>query len=73
MKYTKDTILQFGKHKGERVADVIKTDANYIVWMSENISSAEFDEKFLEQVVALSDEQHTDWLRENFDEGDMEF
>ena len=33
---TVDSILTFGKYKGEKLADVMDDDPGYIVWLSEN-------------------------------------
>lgn len=33
-----DSMLTFGKYKGQRVSDILERDPDYIAWCTENIS-----------------------------------
>ena len=33
---TRDTVLQFGKHKGWTIGDCVDADPSYVIWLSED-------------------------------------
>jgi len=33
---TRDTVLQFGKHKGWTIGDCVEADPSYVIWLSED-------------------------------------
>lgn len=33
---TRDTVLQFGKHKGWTIGDCVECDPSYVIWLSED-------------------------------------
>jgi hypothetical protein len=35
--YNDDTIIDFGKHKNEKILDILKTEPNYVLWCFETI------------------------------------
>lgn len=41
--FTKDSILTFGKYKGETVKSIIKDDPDYIAWACDEIEWFELD------------------------------
>lgn len=41
--FTKESVLEFGKHKGETVEDVLKYDPSYLVWCIENLKWFDVD------------------------------
>lgn len=43
MKYDLDIAMQFGKHKGRSVEDVLADDPQYLLWALENVDSFEVD------------------------------
>ena len=32
----RDTVLQFGKHKGWTIGDCVEADPSYVIWLSED-------------------------------------
>ena len=33
---TRDTVLQFGKHKGWTIGECVEADPSYVIWLSED-------------------------------------
>lgn len=40
---TEDTVLWFGKHKGEKISDVLEYDVDYLNWL---LTKTDFSSKF---------------------------
>ena len=71
-KIIKETdLLEFGKHCGRSVRDVIEQEASYILWLDKE-EIVEFPEWIVERAIKFSKKQHRDWLYENYDIGTFE-
>jgi hypothetical protein len=62
----KTTVLSFGKYKGQAVEQVMKVDADYILWCDAH-KIIHINNKLLEECRKLADAQHEDWLRDYCD------
>ena len=62
----KKFVLTFGKYKGFRVDDVLKTNMQYIRWVQENVPFIKFDDE-VRKIIALKSEMrhvlHLFWMR----------
>jgi len=50
---SKDTIMVFGKYKGESVDYILDNDPSYLRWVYENVDWVEIKEPIIEQVISL--------------------
>lgn len=62
---TKDTRLEFGQYKGRLVRDVMKFDAQYLLWAQE-IGKITISPEILDEIKELADEQHRDYLQDEY-------
>ena len=58
-----DTVLNFGKYKGETVEEVYQKDASYLQWCLENIERFKLSEKETQLIVEKAEMEQWD----NFD------
>lgn len=65
-------MFTFGKHKGETLVDVIREDAQYVLWLQDE-GICKFTDKILDKADDAAQRQRIDYLRENYSEGDLEF
>lgn len=49
--YDLDTVLDFGKHKGLTVEDVLNDDPRYLLWALENVERFEVDNALHDAIV----------------------
>jgi hypothetical protein len=61
-----DDKLTFGKYKGERVRDIIKEDADYLLWIQDNVEWCELDERVLRLAEQNSNRGRRD--RQSYDD-----
>lgn len=45
----RNTILTFGKYKGESIADILEVNPQYLCWLHETCDEFELDHKLLEE------------------------
>lgn len=45
----REAVLTFGKYKGESIADILETDAQYLVWLHDNSDFFELDHILLDE------------------------
>lgn len=45
-----DTVLTFGKYKGESIADIIECDPQYLVWLHNNSEFFELSSSILDEI-----------------------
>lgn len=45
----RETVLTFGKYKGESIADILATDPQYLVWLHDNSDFFELNYLLLEE------------------------
>ena len=70
--YKEGDLLEFGKHKGETVIDVLSEDAQYILWLDEQ-EICEVSDDILSLAESFAYRQKMEYYRENYDIGDLEF
>ena len=51
-----DYVINFGKHKGEKLIDVFKTDYSYVMWLKENSYQREVVDMIKKIEAAQEDE-----------------
>ena len=65
-KIIKETdLLEFGKHCGRSVRDVIEQEASYILWLDKE-EIVEFPDWVVERAEKFAKKQHRDWLYKNY-------
>lgn len=67
----KSDVLVFGKHKGKTVQKILDEEASYILWLDKE-EIVEFPKKIIEEAVEKADDQHREFLRENYDTGEYD-
>ena len=49
-----DDRLNFGKHRGKLIGDILEDDPSYLAWVvDENIRAIEFDEEVMQELSSL--------------------
>ena len=62
----RETVLTFGKYKGESIADILEEDAQYLVWLHDNSDFFELDHILLDEAEGISrDIRHDFWNRDD--------
>lgn len=56
-------IIQFGKYRGKSIEDVMKIDAQYLLW-AEEAGMLRFDSDTQEGISETAHVQRAEWLRE---------
>ena len=56
-KYTKDTVLDMGKYKGQTISQVMAYDAQYLLWVNDNKYINIKDQDLLDEITDLMYEQ----------------
>lgn len=51
MMYDLDSKLDFGKHRGRKVEDVLEDDPGYLLWAMENVERFEVDAALYDEIV----------------------
>lgn len=49
--YDLDTLLDFGKHRGRPVEDVLEDDPSYLLWALENVHRFEVDKALQDAIT----------------------
>lgn len=60
--YDRDTVLDFGKHRGKTVGEVLAEDARWLIWAAENVERMELDDEVLGE--ALIEKQHQQSIKD---------
>lgn len=55
--------LTFGKYKGRSVIEIIVSDPQYILWVSENISYVKFNEETIKRAAVRAKQKEDDYYR----------
>lgn len=56
-KYTKNTVLDFGKHKGQSIKQIMAYDAQYILWLNDEKYIHIKDQELLDELTDAMYEQ----------------
>ena len=64
---TKNDALNFGKYRDATIHHVLINEASYILWLNEK-EICQFPEDIIIEAEELSEEQHLDWLRDNYED-----
>ena len=63
-----DYIFGFGKHKGEKILDVMDYDPQYVKWCNENLDWFDLDVDMLDELEVLLDEDNSIMFASQFEE-----
>lgn len=63
----RETVLTFGKFRGESIADILETEPQYLVWLHDNSDFFELDHILLDEAELLAQNARavTDFVRES--------
>lgn len=65
--HDRDSVISFGKYKGQTVQEVMNDDPDYLIWAYENIVEFDLDAQVLDEIVDNS--KPKDYPLEGFDLG----
>lgn len=63
VQYNEGDVFTFGKYKGRSLIEILVSDPQYILWVSENINYIKFNEETIKRAATRAKQKEDDYYR----------